>query len=848
MIGAGNGRGRVIGASSGGGLSPVDQLKLDNIEENATADQSDTEIKAAYDSESLEMSSAEVATGTNTDIKTVTAKVLHESILLMSPLVSNDLYDAAQWNGNLDGASKNALKLKFVSMDDIIALNTADRHSHLNKSILDKFGENVDGNPTYNGNDIDTTIAQRDVYDGLDSSDNTISLSAKQGKILNESKIEKIVSIDNGIPRFNGVSGDIQTGTIVEIDSGKVGFGKQPLTRIDALGDIAASELIISRKASGRTAYFGDSSYSTKWISVRNDLTTSIDLGLHSNIYSDGYGLLKCGNSKGFALSVDTISTFDNVVDSDINYRIDKNGVHYFSRQSAGNATINVERLAGKPNILSNGDFLIMDSSPGYKAALNWYSSGDVTLSNGGGITRNGKTGDSHLNFVQYGMTNLRNKVSVGLGSPLNYELNIHNNTTNESSRIQLTNLDSGSATSDGFHIVLNGNNGANKVNLLNKENSAIGLWTNAVERLLIRADGTSRFNKSTEVLGSSGVPALTLKGSSDNQEILRATTNTNAYGLAIIADGRLSTGLYGICGPYANAGGGDYNTVQGIWSIGRNWKIDEVENTFGTTYGWCYAGSGDSTTSTGDLTKGISTYSHQINLVQNGSRSITMSMGSGNIWTKGKIGIGVELPASKVHVRSETSNIAMMLDRGTDNGNGVSIGFTDQSTKVQKGFIEFRHSDSSTIGSGTAFIIKGGDASGADLILENGNFKCKDITSNNKPVSNSENISWHDIGAVGEPAFLNGWVNYGGGYSNMRYKKVNGIVYLEGMVKDGTSSNVFALPLGYRPSNRMIFSIMNSNAAARLDVTSSGTVIALGGGSTWVAINISFTANMISA
>jgi len=151
MIGAGNGRGRVIGASSGGGgLSPVDQLKLDNIEENATADQSDTEIKAAYDSESLKMSSSEVATGTNTDIKTVTAKVLHESILLMSPLVSNDLYDAVQWNGNLDGASKNALKLKFVSMDDIIALNTADRHSHLNKSILDKFGEKPTDGPMLN--------------------------------------------------------------------------------------------------------------------------------------------------------------------------------------------------------------------------------------------------------------------------------------------------------------------------------------------------------------------------------------------------------------------------------------------------------------------------------------------------------------------------------------------------------------------------------------------------------------------------------------------------------------------------------------------------------------------------
>ena len=37
------------GGSSGGGLSPEDQLKLDGIEDNATVDQSDAEIKIAYE-------------------------------------------------------------------------------------------------------------------------------------------------------------------------------------------------------------------------------------------------------------------------------------------------------------------------------------------------------------------------------------------------------------------------------------------------------------------------------------------------------------------------------------------------------------------------------------------------------------------------------------------------------------------------------------------------------------------------------------------------------------------------------------------------------------------------------
>jgi hypothetical protein len=64
---------------------------------------------------------------------------------------------------------------------------TTDLHSHSNSTILDKFGEDANGEPTYNGNAIDTTIAQRDVYNGLDSTDTSISLSAAQGKVLNDS-------------------------------------------------------------------------------------------------------------------------------------------------------------------------------------------------------------------------------------------------------------------------------------------------------------------------------------------------------------------------------------------------------------------------------------------------------------------------------------------------------------------------------------------------------------------------------------------------------------------------------------------------------------------------------------
>jgi len=59
-----------------------------------------------------------------------------------------------------------------------------DVHDHSNKSILDGLGINDDGNLTYNGNEVDTVVAQRDVYDGLDSTDSTVSIAASQGPVI----------------------------------------------------------------------------------------------------------------------------------------------------------------------------------------------------------------------------------------------------------------------------------------------------------------------------------------------------------------------------------------------------------------------------------------------------------------------------------------------------------------------------------------------------------------------------------------------------------------------------------------------------------------------------------------
>ena len=77
-----------------------------------------------------------------------------------------------------------------------VTLNSNERHNHVNKPVIDKFGEDVNGAPTYNGVKVDTTIAQRDVYDGLDSTDNTVSLAANNGKFLRDVQITQQTAID----------------------------------------------------------------------------------------------------------------------------------------------------------------------------------------------------------------------------------------------------------------------------------------------------------------------------------------------------------------------------------------------------------------------------------------------------------------------------------------------------------------------------------------------------------------------------------------------------------------------------------------------------------------------------
>lgn len=97
-------------------------------------------------------------------------------------------------------------------------------------------------------------------------------------------------------------------------------------------------------------------------------------------------------------------------------------------------------------------------------------------------------------------------------------------------------------------------------------------------------------------------------------------------------------------------------------------------------------------------------------------------------------------------------------------------------------------------------------------------------------------------------PTLTNSWVDFGGSYQTARYRKrLDGVVEIDGMVKDGSaaSATIFTLPSGYRPAAYQVFPVVSNSAAARLDVRSDGTVFLAGGtgSTTWVYLKAAFEA-----
>lgn len=118
-----------------------------------------------------------------------------------------------------------------------------------------------------------------------------------------------------------------------------------------------------------------------------------------------------------------------------------------------------------------------------------------------------------------------------------------------------------------------------------------------------------------------------------------------------------------------------------------------------------------------------------------------------------------------------------------------------------------------------------------ANLAVTNAKIADGTITEAKLATSAFGEASWHAIGAGGEPAFTNSWTNVGGSQVVARFKKIAGLVVVQGHVTAGvvpggpTSglSPVFTLPTTYRPiSNLMFPGLSDTN---RIEISAVGVV-----------------------
>jgi len=85
---------------------------------------------------------------------------------------------------------------------------------------------------------------------------------------------------------------------------------------------------------------------------------------------------------------------------------------------------------------------------------------------------------------------------------------------------------------------------------------------------------------------------------------------------------------------------------------------------------------------------------------------------------------------------------------------------------------------------------------------------------------------SWQALPAVQIPSLDNGWINYGGGFAGVRYRRdARGWVTLEGMMQAGSDGVVFTLLEGYRPAETLIFCCWSGGGPYRVDVRANGEV-----------------------
>lgn len=95
-------------------------------------------------------------------------------------------------------------------------------------------------------------------------------------------------------------------------------------------------------------------------------------------------------------------------------------------------------------------------------------------------------------------------------------------------------------------------------------------------------------------------------------------------------------------------------------------------------------------------------------------------------------------------------------------------------------------------------------------------------------------------------PVFENAWVAFGGGFGPPSYMRdMVGIVHLRGIAKSGTvGTNIFILPVGFRPGFTEQFSVASNHAFGELTIYPTGAVVLATGSNVWASLaGVSFLA-----
>lgn len=85
--------------------------------------------------------------------------------------------------------------------------------------------------------------------------------------------------------------------------------------------------------------------------------------------------------------------------------------------------------------------------------------------------------------------------------------------------------------------------------------------------------------------------------------------------------------------------------------------------------------------------------------------------------------------------------------------------------------------------------------------------------------------VSGEDTGWI-TPTLTGGWLDFGPPYTPIRYRRINGLVYIEGVGKNGgTGATTFTLPVGFRPGSTKIFATPANAGVADVRAQTTGEV-----------------------